>query len=94
MMISIPAVVAMAIIAVLSPDKGQSPVPPIRPTPQEGKLTKPDDLPSSSNMVSVGGWSAASLQAGRETNLGKWMYIICKVLNFTRLFPTPQNIAH
>ena len=89
MMISIPAVVAMAIIAALSPNHGQSHNPSILPTLQEGELTKPDDLPSSSNMATVGGWSAVSQQAGRETDLGKWMYIICKVLNFTRLLPTP-----
>ena len=71
MMISIPAVVAMAIIAALSPNHGQSHDPPILPTPQEGELTKPDDLPSSSNMATVGGWSAVSQQAGRETDLGK-----------------------
>ena len=71
MMVSIPAVVAMAIIAALSPDNGQSHDPPILPPLQEGELTKPSDLPSSSNMVTVGGWSAASQQAGRETDLGK-----------------------
>ena len=89
MMISIPAVVAMAIIAALSPNHGQSHDPPILPTLQEGELTKPDDLPSSSNIATVGGWSAVSQQAGRETDFGKWMYIIFKVLNFTGLLPIP-----
>ena len=89
MMVNIPAVVAMAIIAALSPDIGQQPDPPILPPLQEGEPTKPSDLLSSSNLVTVGGWPAASQQARRENDLGKWMYSICKILNFARLFPTP-----
>ena len=68
MMVNIPAVVAMAIIAALSPDIGQQPDPPILPPLQEGEPT--NDLMSSSNMVTVGGWPDASQQVGRENDLG------------------------
>ena len=91
MLINPPAVVAMAIIAILSPNIGPQAAPPILPSRQEGKVT--NELMSSSNMVTVGGWLDASQQVGRENDLGKWMYSICKILNSIRFIKIPQNFA-
>ena len=91
MLINPPAVVAMAIIAILSPNTGPQADPPILPSRPEGKIT--NELMSSPNMVTVGSWLDASQHVGREDDLGKWMYSICKILNSTRLIKIPQNFA-
>ena len=69
MLINPPAVVAMAIIAILSPNIGPQADPPILPSLPEGKTT--NELMSSPNMVTAGSWLDASQHVGREDDLGK-----------------------
>ena len=91
MLINPPAVVAMAIIAILSPNIGPQADPPILPSRPEGKIT--NELMSSPNMMTVGSGLDASQQVGRENDLGKWMYSIYKILNSDRLIKIPQNFT-
>ena len=91
MLINPPAVVVMAIIAILSPNIGPQADPPILPSLPEGKTT--NELMSSPNMVTVGSRLDASQQVGREKDLGKWMYSIYKILNSDRLIKIPQNFT-
>ena len=62
-MVSLPALIAVAIIAALSPDVCWTHDRAILPPLHAGEPTKPSDLLGSPAMVTVGGWLTARQQA-------------------------------
>ena len=70
-MVSLPALIAVAIIAALSPDVCWTQDRAILPPLHAGEPTRPSDLLGSSAMVTVGGWLTAKQQARRQSDLGK-----------------------
>ena len=61
-MVSLPALIAVAIIAALLPDVCWTQDQAILPLLHAGEPTKSSDLPGSSAMVTVGGWLTARQQ--------------------------------